>query len=211
MKIRLPNTHRLHTLRMENDAAGFAMAEMSPRFEALRTRHEDGTAPQAISAPQLFQTPPEIAARLAASLKLAPAARVLEPSAGLGRLVDALKPYQPAEIVAVEHAADCARVLFQRGDVSLRQRDFLAVQRAELGTFDAVAMNPPFHMRADIRHIQHAIKFLKPGGRLAGICMDTPHREKALRRMCSEWEALPAETFAKEGTRVPTIRFLICT
>ena len=28
-------------------------------------------------------------------------------------------------------------------------------------------LNPPFHLRADIRHVLHAMQFLKPGGKLA--------------------------------------------
>ena len=175
--------HRLHTLRMANEAAGYAMEEIRPRFDKLKTRHEDATAPQAVSAYQLFQTPADIAAGLVALLDLKPGARVLEPSAGLGRLLDALTPQLPSAIVAVEIAPACAGVLFQqdRAGVSIRQADFLSLAPAELGLFDAIVMYPPFHARADIRHILHAMKFLKQGGRLAAICMAGNSRELALR------------------------------
>jgi predicted RNA methylase len=199
--------HRLHNLRMENDAVKFAMDEQRPRFERMAGRHENGTAPRAVSAFNLFQTPREVAARLVASLGLAPGARVLEPSAGLGRLLDALAPFHPAEVVAVELAPACAGELYrqERAGVRLIQGDFLDVHPKALGLFDAVVMNPPFHLRADIRHIDHARAFLKPGGRLAALCLDTPHREKALRDLCATWERLDAGTFGKEGTRVATI------
>lgn len=195
--------HRLHALRMENDAVKFSMDEMRPRFDRLRDRHTNGAAPVAVSAYQLFQTPPAIAERLVALLDLKPGSRVLEPSAGLGRILDALP--KDCQTVAVEMAADCAKELFKREDITLKQRDFLTLGRADLGTFDAVGMNPPFHMRADIEHIRHALKFLKPGGRLAAICMDTPHREKALRSMSATWETLPPGTFRSEGTGVGCI------
>lgn len=202
-----PTFNRLHGLRMENDAAGYAMQEQAPRFAKLAARHENGTAPRAVSAFQLFQTPPELAARLVAALELKPGARVLEPSAGLGRILDALAPYRPAQVVAVEVAAACAAELFRqnRPGVDLRQADFLDKTPAGLGLFDAVAMNPPFHMRADIRHILHARTFLKPGGRLATLCFDTPSRAKALQHLAATWERIPAGTFGKEGTRVPTV------
>src|SRR4051812_21916652 len=118
--------HRLHTLRMENDAAKYAMDEMRPRFERLAQRHENGTAPRAVAVYQLFQTPADLAAQLVSLLDLQPGARVLEPSAGLGRLLDAIKPHKPGEVVAVEMAADCARELFQqdRQGVTIKQRDF---------------------------------------------------------------------------------------
>jgi predicted RNA methylase len=198
--------HRLHGLRMENDAAGYAMDEMRPRFERIGSRHENGTAPRAVTAFQLFQTPSDLAARLVALLELEPGARVLEPSAGLGRLLDALAPCQPREVVAVELAASCAGELFRqdRPGVSIKQRDFLTVTAAELGTFDAVAMNPPFHIRADIRHIEHALTFLKPGGKLAALCMDTQHRRDAFKARASVWIDLGPETFASTGTKVST-------
>lgn len=199
--------NRLHGLRMENDAAGYAMDEMRPRFQRLAARHEEGTAPRAVVAFQLFQTPPPLAARLVAALELKPGARVGEFSAGLGRILDALQPYQPREVVAVEVAPQCAAELFKqnRPGVTLLQRDFLTCTPAELGLFDAVAINPPFHMRADVRHILHARTFLKPGGRLSALCFDTPQRSKALRHLATTWEQIPAGTFGKEGTSVPTV------
>src|SRR4051812_4485679 len=97
---------------MENDAAGFAMNEMRPRFQSLTARHENGTAPRAVSAYQLFQTPPEVAARLVGMLDLKPGKRLLEPSAGLGRLIAAAKPFAP-DITAVEIAPQCAAELYR--------------------------------------------------------------------------------------------------
>lgn len=70
-------------------------------------------------------------------------------------------------------------------------------------------MNPPFHMRSDIKHILHALTFLKPGGTLAGICMAGHRREQTIRPLCSTWEPLPAETFRAEGTKTPAILFSI--
>lgn len=203
--------HRLHALRMENDAAGFAMEEMRPRFERMANRHENGTAPRAVSAYQLFQTPPDLARRLVDLLELKPADRLLEPSAGLGRLLDCIPPLEPCSTVAVEIAPALAGALYSqhRERVQIIQRDFLAQSPDELGSFDAVAMNPPFHMRSDIRHILHAAKFLKPGGKLAALCMDTPHRETALRPIATTWEKIPAGAFKGEGTNVPTILLTI--
>ncbi len=205
--------NRLHSLRMENDAHKFAMDEMRPRFDRMANRHENGTAPRAVSAFQLFQTPPEVAEMLVASLSLKRGAKVLEPSAGLGRILDALKPFNPSEVCAVEMAANCAGELFkqEREGVTIKQRDFLTMEPQETGLFDAVAMNPPFHMRADIKHILHALKFLKSGGTLAAICFDTPHRSEALQGLATTWQPLPAGTFGKEGTGIATILLTITT
>lgn len=203
--------NRLHTLRMENDEAGYRMQEMAPRFAQLANRHENGTAPRAVSAFNLFQTPVTVAADMAARLELRPGARVGEFSAGLGRLLDATAPYKPGEVVAVEISPILAGELYRqnRAGVRIMQRDFLACTVADLGTFDAVVMNPPFHMRADIRHIQHALTFLNPGGILCALCLDTSAREKALKGRAATWTQLPAGTFGREGTSVPTVMLTI--
>ena len=80
---------------------------------------------------------------------------------------------------------------------------------AETGLFDAVIMNPPFHMRSDIKHILHALTFLKPEGKLAAICMEGPQREKALRPLASKWTSLDPAAFAETGTHVQTAMLLI--
>jgi SAM-dependent methyltransferase len=202
---------RLRGLRIDNILAKAEMDTHRERFDRLRNRNENGTAPVAVSAFQLFQTPAPLARELVNLLDLRGGERVLEPSAGLGRILDELAHFRPAEVVAVEVASQLCAHLFKqdRGGVKLLQRDFLTVSPAELGTFDRVAMNPPFHLRADIAHVLHACKFLKSGGVLAGICMDTPHRENALRYLCNHWQPLPPGEFKGEGTNVPTVLFRI--
>ena len=201
--------HRLHTLRMANDAADYAMQEMKPRFDRLANRHETGAAPRAVVAYQLFQTPPDLARKLAGLLTFKAEMRLLEPSSGLGRLLDAAQAVSPhpLQFTAIEHATPCAEELYrqQRANVRLLQRDFLTVTPADTGgLFDAVLMNPPFHLRDDIRHIRHALTFLKPGGQLAALCLATKHRCDALQSLADHWEEIPAGTFRQEGTPVAT-------
>jgi SAM-dependent methyltransferase len=195
--------NRLHGLRMENDAARYRQQEMKPRFDRLASRHENGAAPRALSAFQLFQTPAALAVRLVQAAGVAGGSRVLEPSAGLGALLDALPS---CDVVAVEMAQNIAGELYRqdRPRVKILQRDFLSVTPAETGLFDSVVMNPPFHMRDDIRHILHAKEFLKPGGTLAALCLDTDHREQKLKPLASSWEKIEAGAFSKQGTRVAT-------
>jgi SAM-dependent methyltransferase len=199
--------HRLHSLRMENDEAGFDMREAAPRFQTIAKKQETGDKIQPLTAWQLFQTPPDVAARLVGLLPITAQSRVLEPSAGLGRILDALDALDTpaAEVVAVEPAANLAACLYNRDGVKLYQRDFLSLTPDTLGMFDAIAMNPPFHMRADINHIKHALTFLRPGGTLAALCMDTRHRAEILRPLASTWKPLPSGTFRSSGTNVGTV------
>jgi len=196
---------------MENDEARYRQEDMAPRFDRLANRHENGAAPRAVSAFNLFQTPHEIAADLARKLKIKPGENGLEPSCGLGRLLDYALQYSPGHIVAVEVAPNLAGEIFRRNPsgVSLIQRDFLTVSPDDFKPFDFVIMNPPFHMRADVAHIRHALKFLRPGGRLGAICMDTTQREAALKGIADSWVRLPAGTFKEEGTRVPSVMLTI--
>ena len=192
-------------MRAENDAAIERMAGMQGRFDALRARHEDGTAPRAVAAWQLFQTPPDVAERMAELAEIGPGVSVLEPSAGLGALIRPALARHPATLSAVEVSADCCRELFGAfPEIRLYQGDFLA---RSFGEFDRVLMNPPFHMRADLRHIAHAREHLRAGGFIVGICMAGAIRENALLKSCDVWEPLPAGTFRGAGTGTETILF----
>lgn len=203
---------RLRALQATNDQRGREMDEARPMFERMRHRHENGTAPRAVTAWQLFQTPPEIARKLAELLPAfshSDAPRILEPSAGLGRLLDAaLARCQTAQITAIETDGNLCGELFryQVEGVRVIEHDFLELEPEQIGhDFDAVLMNPPFHMRADIKHIRHALRFLKPGGTLAALCMNTRHRIEALQDMADTWQELPAGTFRQEGTNIETV------
>lgn len=209
MTIKLPDLTRLHGIRERINEARADASELRERFQRIAQRHENGTAPRAVSSFQLFQTPPDLARRMVELAGDRASMCVLEPSAGLGRILTALETESPAEVVAIEVAQQCADELRRRSGLRVIQRDFLTVEPREIGQFDAVIMNPPFHMRADIRHIQHAKRFILPGGVLVALCMDTQLREKALRPLASTWEQIPAGTFRQEGTDVPTILLTI--
>ena len=64
-------------------------------------------------------------------------------------------------------------------------------------------------MRSDIAHILHALKFLRTGAPLVGLCLATHHRETALRELADVWEEVPAGTFRSEGTGVACYLFRI--
>jgi len=196
---------RLLMLQEENNQAGARMLAMRPRFLELRQRHELGTAPRAITGFNLFQTPRPVAARMAALIRgrIGEGARVLEPSAGLGRLIepfehDALR----ARWVAVENARECVKALEKalRG-ATVHERDFLETSAVDLGgEFDAVIMNPPFKQGRDVKHIRHALAMLKPGGRLVSLCYNGTRQNEQLRPMAGHWEVLPENSFKDEGT-----------
>jgi 16S rRNA G1207 methylase RsmC len=83
--------------------------------------------------------------------------------------------------------------------------DFMEQNIVHLGRFDVVLMNPPFANAVDIKHILHAVKFLKPNGRLVAICGGGSRQAEALQPLCDTWELLPAGTFKEAGTNVSTV------
>ncbi len=163
-----------------------------------------------VSALNLFQTPPELADRLAGCLLpvMGDDARILEPSAGLGRLYRAVRQAGHAgPVVMVEQSADCCRELYaltvDDDRATLKQGDFLARDTVALGgLFDGVIIHPPFRQWRDIKHIQHALTLLKPGGRLVAICANGPRQRDKLMPRADQWHDLPAGTFREAGTAV---------
>ncbi|HVR02798.1 MAG TPA: DUF3560 domain-containing protein [Polyangia bacterium] len=177
---------------------------------------------QVLSAPQLFPTPPELAARLVAAADIRPDHRVLEPSAGTGNLLCAVRVEAPtAYVVCVELNADLARRLVpcigESGGHSSRCADFLSLTAEDLGTFDRVVMNPPFAGGADVEHVTHALTLLRPGGRLvavmsAGVRFRSDRRTAQFRETMTaagaRFEDLPPGSFEASGTGVSTVLFV---
>lgn len=164
-----------------------------------------------------FPTPEDAAFRLieAASLHRREGQdvlRILEPSAGTGNLA-ALCVGEGREVDCVEVQASHAAMLRASGLYrSVRHMDFLDLPPMPI--YDRVVMNPPFDRERDIDHVMHALKFLKPDGRLVAIMSaGTEFRETrksiAFREMVEtkngEFSALPEGSFASVGTNINTV------
>lgn len=141
-----------------------------------------------------------------------PGMTVLEPSAGTGNIVRRCKE-KGGIVNAVEILDGNISALARIGGVSVTHQDFLTLVPEEWFLFDRVVMNPPFAKQADIQHVAHAIRFLKPGGRLvaimaAGVRFRTNGRTRtfheAIAGMSPIWEDLPEGSFKAVGTSVDT-------
>lgn len=112
-----------------------------------------------------FPTPPELARRVAETADIRAGMQVLEPSAGKGNILDAVREAQPeAEIEAVE-LLDKLRKITELKGYNLVGHDFADFEPEH--SYDRVVMNPPF--KDEIEHIRKAYDLLKPGGRLVAI------------------------------------------
>lgn len=191
---------RLMSLLERNALGEERMARKRGRFATIANRHTNGTAPVAVSADNLFPTPAPLAQCMVAAAAILSTHRVLEPSAGTGRILDALAG-TGAEVVAIEICTQLQAILYARyPGVCLKAGDFLSKRAADLGTFDRIVMNPPFRRGADVRHIGHAITFLRPGGRLVALCYNGAVQNRHLKPIAHTWDVLAERSFASEGT-----------
>lgn len=162
-----------------------------------------------------FYTPPDLARRVVALAEIEPGMTVLEPSAGQGAL--ALEAAAAgAAVFCVELDPASHEVLFshvgERGLRSAWRGDFLAREPEDLlpERVDRVIMNPPFAKGADCRHVLHAHRFLRPGGRLvaimsAGITFRAAfhtHVRALVAAYGGSIEPLPPGSFKASGTAV---------
>lgn len=159
-----------------------------------------------------FPTPKELVREIVVKAGVVKGMKVLEPSAGKGAIA-----YHCAELGA---EVDCyelmeANFVALAGDPKLgmvRHMDFLS--QVPEASYDRVVMNPPFMKQLDIKHVNHAHKFLRPGGKLvaimsAGVKFRSNNLTEDFRKFVSSKhgiiEDLPEGSFKKSGTMVNTV------
>ncbi|HDU2905229.1 methyltransferase [Klebsiella aerogenes] len=169
---------------------------------------------------EFFPTPPAIARRVVDLAEITNEMKILEPSAGRGALVLEVKECAPDAMVSMfELMPDNNKFL---RDLNIHAcgigepTDFLDVKPFDV--FDRVVMNPPFSRQADIKHVTHALKFLKPGGLLVSVMsssvtfrsnkLTTDFRQLILDRG-GHIEELPEGAFKSSGTMVNTVIVVI--
>lgn len=173
---------------------------------------EDRPAPRASTAVskdlQFYGTPQRVIDRVIGDLSLT-GARVLEPSCGDGRIMNALRA-AGAWTYGVEvepgRARQARKAVDGKGHVVMCA-NFLDVEPdgALWDNFDFVVMNPPFYGKHYAKHVRHALRFLKPGGKLVAILPATARYDHGLLDdLKPSWSDLPVGAFAESGTNVPT-------
>lgn len=198
------------------------------------------TGIQVIAVPQLFETPKELATRIS-DLILNPHIyseglrswklndlEILEPSAGKGMIIGALGAswHTHGRLTAVEINKNLCVYLANNFPLTeIVHDDFLECWPEEtgnlereynqfLGYFDRIAMNPPFINGSDIKHIRHAINFLKPDGYIVSVCSNGPRQQRILKPLATDsggfYVDLPPGTFKDQGTDVSTALLMIC-
>lgn len=158
---------------------------------------------------QSFYTPTEIANEVARIADLSAGQTVLEPSVGTGQLARAAVRYGIfwSNITAIDIDQKHVNALEINGCKQVVCADFLTC-RPGPNKFDRILMNPPFSMGDDIKHVRHALGFLKEGGKLVAIVGTGPKQTRAFKQghfpVRCDWMELPAGSFSETGTDVNT-------
>ena len=162
-----------------------------------------------------FPTPPDRACRVVDLAEILPGETVLEPEAGQGGLADEVAARFGSEnLHCIEILPDNAKVLTQKG-YAVQMDDFL--QLAPRPCYAKIVMNPPFAKQSDIDHVQHAFKFLKPGGRLVAIMSNgftfrSNRKSTEFRDLVENhgfYEENPSGSFLVSGTGVNTVTVVL--
>ncbi len=192
----------------ELHAARKDVRESGQRVEFVRSMH---------CVPGFFPSPPPVVDRMIELAEIPNACqiagepfdaskpaplRVLEPECGKGNIAHAVTALGHP-VYCVERSEGLAEYCRKNG-LKVQCADFLSLTLADFtfaenaGGFDRVLMNPPFENRQDEQHIRHAFTFLRPGGRLVGVCtVMTAARMSGWVRQYGRIESLPADAFKK--------------
>jgi precorrin-6B methylase 2 len=165
---------------------------------------------------EFFPTPQTVVQKMLSKVTLRQGMKAGEPNGGEGAIALEL-----AKVLGRENV-QCFE-LMPRNVATLAGLGFPVVEGDFLAQvpsprFDLICMNPPFANLADTLHIEHAAKFLKPGGELVAICSPSWQLRSSARAIAfREWlasldadiEPLPAGAFRESGTDIATLMLTI--
>jgi SAM-dependent methyltransferase len=223
------NAH-IHFAKPLMNAVNLAIAEYYG--EVLPDCPEAATAEKRASTDlckdlQFFATPAKVADRLCTKSHL-PAGedgtcRILEPSCGEGAIMEAVQRYSSNDnnsyYCQVENRRKFPQISIQgiecdEGRAATARSKGFPVQAANFlqvkpePLFDVVLMNPPFYRKHYQAHVEHGLKFLKPGGVLYAVLPESAAGAHAYVERptwgCDKWEDLPVGSFSTSGTNINT-------
>jgi phospholipid N-methyltransferase len=142
-----------------------------------------------MNIPGFFPTPHAVVHQMMKVARIERGMRVLEPSAGSGRIADAIRA-SGVEPRCCEIQPKLVRLLELKGYARVLEGDFLELccMSESTGRYDRIVMNPPFEDGQDAEHVMHAYELLAPGGRLVALLSPGPfYRNDRKAREFRKW------------------------
>lgn len=165
--------------------------------EILMTR----AVPDSVSH-QYYPTPESVARVVAEAAAVVEGEVCLEPSAGMGSLVEACA--QSGQWTLVELSTLRCKVLEQKGLGTVHRADFMQWQTEQ--KFDVVVMNPPFSQGRWQAHTQRAATMLATNGRLVAVLPSSAIGKQILGDDWTyEWSSPIANEFEGTGIAVTVL------
>jgi predicted RNA methylase len=166
---------------------------------------------------QFFATPDKLADELVALAEITDDHEILEPSAGQGAIINAIRRVHSNAMIYYCELMDINLTILQK-DIKncLMKDDFLLLEKTV--EFDRIVMNPPFSKNQDIDHVQKAYDHLVENGRLVAVmskhwqhCQNS--KETDFLNWLNSVEAtvtdVPEGTFKESGTNIATVIVVI--
>lgn len=166
-------------LKSNDDEAEKEARKEKERLMTLRTEIASSRIPG------FFPTPDWLADRMADCLNVHEGDEVLEPSAGMGSLADAVKRKHGdhTNLTLVETNHTLCEYLRGVG----YEPHFADILDAR-GEVDHVIMNPPYETGQDMDHTRHCFELLRPGGRIVTLISPAfRYRKDKRARAFREW------------------------
>ena len=146
-----------------------------PFAEVLAEALDDGEVLDEKKTYDVYETPDAVIERMLGCVRDTHWVQfAMEPSAGSGRLVKALRIRYPLLHISAVEIRDC--VIGGEPDHVIRS-DFLEVNPAVAfkgrlppgGSFDLIFANPPFSNGLDVKHVSHMLRFARPKDHDLGV------------------------------------------
>ena len=164
-----------------------------------------------------FATPSDVADLMVAKLEIQPYEKILEPSAGNGALINAVRRlYNDITVDCYELNPLNRKVLEKMANVNVLGDDF--TKRLDDEEYDVIIATPPFSKNQDTIHLMKMWDNLRYGGRIACITSthwmfandtkSTEFREWIIGK-CTFQHEFPNGIFKESGTDIATILLIL--
>lgn len=132
--------------------------------------------------------------------------RVLEPSAGDGRIAQMIREYSPKVIIDCYEIDPLNQRILKGLGLNVVGENFLQAEQPS-ESYDYILMNPPFNKREYQDHIRKAWDWLAPKGVLVSIVPSSFRQDKAFRNFVFEYgQAADSHPFETTNVKCSTIK-----